>query len=353
MATRGTSFDTLYFNPLEKLLCARCCHLKRRLRGSQSGPKKKEPRRCQPHLTTATEGTLKSTFVDDLPRRHRTYGVQNCEYLPGRTYTEASSNAIMEFVKPPGPLAAPHAPKAATLLGLAAELRLKIYEDALEHSHVKLCHRSTVRAPILRNDCALLQVCRLIRNEVLPTFYSTIVLEFLDGFTEQDLHRWMSTVGEESISDLRRLYFSCANRCSAFNPRASPPQPLGRMPSVFYSLPTSTLSCRRRATVNLDSLDEGAFTHTLSLPIRAMDAVIMDCGRGSCPTSQPCTLVPCSNYAPGCHKSIREAVRKAVGSVEYAAGKPQVTPRYLLAIWRALSLDGSEAVLSTHGTVDL
>ncbi|KAK4548751.1 hypothetical protein LTR36_008524 [Oleoguttula mirabilis] len=71
-------------------------------------------------------------------------------------------------------------PKRTSLLGIPAELRLKIYDYALQDVHLTVWYRIGTRGNTKRSAHALLQVCRLVRVEIRPVFFSAITFDFPD-----------------------------------------------------------------------------------------------------------------------------------------------------------------------------
>lgn len=104
-------------------------------------------------------------------------------------------------------------PARLSLLGLPVELRLRIFEYALQDVHLKLRHRLACCGHTIRNAWALLQISSVVRREVRLPFFETVTFEFRDGMTEAELQAWMDAIGPDAVSRLSKLSFVCRGKC--------------------------------------------------------------------------------------------------------------------------------------------
>ena len=99
-------------------------------------------------------------------------------------------------------------------LALPPELRIGIYELVLENRPVRMIGNSDTPG-VVRNGLALLQVCKLVRKEVIPIvppISETIIMVF--DFPEADMKAWVEALGDDRVDQLRKIYLSGIGRCT-------------------------------------------------------------------------------------------------------------------------------------------
>lgn len=111
----------------------------------------------------------------------------------------------------------------ASFLGLPPELRVRIYELALDEWTPKHSFRLDLRGSAdgqqekrVGGPFALPSVCRTVYREVvdmLPPIGSIVF--FFDGFTCEDMRKWLDVMGEERVSQMRSWYVEGFGECLA------------------------------------------------------------------------------------------------------------------------------------------
>lgn len=112
-------------------------------------------------------------------------------------------------------------PPRASLLGLPAELRVAIFEYALQHVHTRLRDWLLKGKPSSHQYClhwpwSIMHINRQIRDEVVPTFYQHVRFEIFDGATEKRLREWLAVIGEDAVARIRTIGFECYAMCSMY-----------------------------------------------------------------------------------------------------------------------------------------
>ncbi|KAK5119452.1 hypothetical protein LTR85_007552 [Meristemomyces frigidus] len=209
------------------------------------------------------------------------------------------------------------APKQASLLGLPAELRLKIYDYALGDASLKLRHRITYRGHTIRNICALLQVCRGMGLEMHPVFFSTVTFDFQDGFTEANMRAWAEAIGEQAVSELRKLHFNGKKRCAMY----------GAIVECDY--------CRRDVTLDLSLGRETlVFNSASAVAVQALDG-----------ETSRAWLALCSKGRGSCGRRTALALKNAREAVGWEGKVPQVTVESLVRLWSAVCTDNGHGAI--------
>jgi len=114
----------------------------------------------------------------------------------------------------------------ASLLGLPPSLRSLIYDNLLvdasfrlpdnvvdsngawNHDHLPSSGKG------VRNVWAYLEICRTIREEIKPLFFSETA--FMIDETSWELGEWLETIGPEAIGQLRKVTLRCEGRCREY-----------------------------------------------------------------------------------------------------------------------------------------
>lgn len=111
----------------------------------------------------------------------------------------------------------------ASLLGLPPSLLSRIYDNLLEDASFRLPDRLSYEGTYdpfdhlpssgkgVRNVWAYLEICRTIRDEIKPLFFSETA--FMINETSWDFHRWLETIGSKAIDQMRKVTMRCEGRC--------------------------------------------------------------------------------------------------------------------------------------------
>lgn len=100
-----------------------------------------------------------------------------------------------------------------TLLGLPAELRIPIYEYAVQDAKVKLGPRMKHHDP---SAWTLLSACRQVRQEAYSIFFAGVQFEIRDHFTEPQLREMLEALGSEAVTYMKKLNFALMSQCSLY-----------------------------------------------------------------------------------------------------------------------------------------
>ena len=105
----------------------------------------------------------------------------------------------------------------ASLLGLTVELRRRIYDYLLVDASFRLPDEDIEhdRLPSsgkgVRNVWASLEICKTIRDEMEPLFFSETA--FMIDDRPYDLDGWLETIGPEAIGQMRKVTLRCEGQC--------------------------------------------------------------------------------------------------------------------------------------------
>jgi len=120
----------------------------------------------------------------------------------------------------------------ASLLGLPPSLRSRIYDNLLEDASFRPADRpdydETGAYPDhlpttgkgVHNVWAYLEICRTMRDEIKPLFFSETA--FMIDETTWELGAWLETIGPEAIGQLRKVTIRWKGRCREYVHRMSP-----------------------------------------------------------------------------------------------------------------------------------
>ena len=111
----------------------------------------------------------------------------------------------------------------ASLLGLPPSLRSRIYDNLLMDATFRLPDMLSYEETCdpydhlpasgkgVRNVWAYLEICRTMRDEIKPLFFSETA--FMVDETTWDFDGWLEIIGPEAIGQLRKVTIRCEGRC--------------------------------------------------------------------------------------------------------------------------------------------
>ncbi|KAK4556185.1 hypothetical protein LTR86_006882 [Recurvomyces mirabilis] len=225
----------------------------------------------------------------------------------------------------------------ATLLGLPAELRLRIYGFYLEELLVKTPRQSTSHKGPEESSCheTILDVCRTIRREIRIPFLQTVTFELREIHTERHLSTWLDTLGDRAVSNLRRLNFYCEGRCS------QPGRTEDEEADAEVEAEADAINCYRELHLDLTTPHS-----TNILDIRDLHPMDL------CDYSDEELNPFCSSQALPCLELNCAVQIEAMQQFEWREGVPVVTKEILLRVWRSLCQDNEDTVVESDDDED-
>lgn len=103
--------------------------------------------------------------------------------------------------------------KNASLEGLPTELRLTIWQFALQDSECHIRRGREEKKPT-RSIWALLHVSQQIRAEVLPMFFPLVTIHIREDLTEANIGTWLDVVGSSAISEMKKTHIHSKRMCA-------------------------------------------------------------------------------------------------------------------------------------------
>ncbi|KAK3671770.1 hypothetical protein LTR78_008315 [Recurvomyces mirabilis] len=222
--------------------------------------------------------------------------------------------------------------RRASLLGLPAELRLRIYSFYLRDLLV-IVHRQNTshKGPDdLSYHHTILEVCRTIRREIHIPFLQTITFELRDLHTECNFSAWLDNLGDKAVTNLRRLNFDCVGKCS------QPGRTEDEEADAEVEVEADAIYCYRELHLDLTTPDAADI-----LDIRDLHPMDL------CDYSDEELNPFCSSQALPCVELNCAAEIEAVEQLTWREGVPVVTKERLLRVWRSLCQDNEDAVVGS------
>ncbi|CZT25734.1 uncharacterized protein RCC_11403 [Ramularia collo-cygni] len=196
--------------------------------------------------------------------------------------------------------------RSASLSGLPTELRLSIWQFALQDSECHIRRGRSEKKPT-RSIWALLHVNQQIRAEVLPMFFPMVTIHLREDLTERDLETWLDVIGPRAVCEMKKTHLYSRRMCAG-------------------SRPDETYNCHRQA-----------FYYTELRESQIADMVVL---QGYRPTMF-FRLLPdiCSRGHLSCFRKTVKQLELSGSEDWYMAKDETLSKDRLMKLWRALNID--------------